>query len=121
MSYLSSFLAREEKAQESARAYPEEPTKPTKLGCVSSVGGQNHTRGENGGASNPARAYPEPLTKPTEPPIPDRSAWRSVVAAWPIERRQGWADLAEQHQVEGKGWKEAEWLAFQRSVDPEAN
>jgi hypothetical protein len=59
---------------------------------------------------------PEITTGPEGGPegIPDRRIWRSVVAIWPIERRQEWADLAEGNQKAGKGWKEAEWAAYRK-------
>src|SRR5262245_19995452 len=51
--------------------------------------------------------------------IPDRSVWRAVVATWDIPRRQAWADRAERYQLDGKGWREAEWLAFHDVKDLE--
>jgi hypothetical protein len=80
------------------------PTKPTKPGFVGFVG--------TGGQETPEiTAGPEG--------IPDRSIWRSVVATWPIERRQKWADLAEGNQEAGMAWKEAEWAAYRKvtSID----
>jgi hypothetical protein len=38
--------------------------------------------------------------------------WRSVVARWPIDRRQKWGDRANQLQDAGHGWKDAERIAF---------
>ena len=38
--------------------------------------------------------------------------WRSVVARWPIDRRQKWGDRANQLQDAGLGWKDAERVAF---------
>ena len=43
---------------------------------------------------------------------PDRSIWRSVVAAWSIDWRQEWADRAEAHQQAGDPWNVAEWKSF---------
>src|SRR4051794_12422520 len=74
---------------------PGRPTKPTKPGFVGFVG-------------TPRQEMSEITTCPEGDPeeIPDRSVWRSVVAGWPIAPRQEWADLAERHQVNGRGWRE---------------
>ena len=42
-----------------------------------------------------------------------------MVATWAIPKRQAWADRAESHQAAGKGWKEAEWLAFEATAGEE--
>src|SRR3954453_11601029 len=114
MNYLTSFLEAAGARSKSADTYPEVPTKPTKPGFVGSVGSRDHTRVENDVAkSTPPKitdTYPEVPTKPTEPPPPD-NAWRFFVADWPVPHRQRWADIAERHQVEGRGWREAEWAA----------
>jgi hypothetical protein len=41
-----------------------------------------------------------------------RLPWRSVVARWPIDRRQRWGDRANQLQDAGLDWREAERIAF---------
>jgi hypothetical protein len=38
--------------------------------------------------------------------------WRSVVARWPIDRRQRWGDRANKLQDAGLDWREAERAAF---------
>jgi hypothetical protein len=61
-------------------------------------------------------AAPTEPTKPTPPnsaAIPDRSAWRSQVADWPIPSRQAWGERANALEDAGLSWNEAEWQAFQ--------
>src|SRR5262245_49904351 len=63
-------------------------------------------------------AKPSKPSKP-QPPIPDRSVWRAVVATWDMPRRQAGADRAERYQLDGKGWREAEWQALHDAKDLE--
>src|SRR3954470_6260602 len=110
MNYLASFLASEKGASKSGDIYPEAPAEPAKPSSAGFAGSQTHTRPENRAVgADPQKStdtYPIGPAEPAKPaPIPDRSVWRSVVAGWPIARRQEWADLAERHQVDGKGWK----------------
>lgn len=74
----------------------------------------------------PAEPAVEAPTKPTkpnpEPPvvdpptIPDRSFWRSRLAAWPDDWRRRWGELAntliDANPNPGMTWREAEWRAF---------
>lgn len=51
--------------------------------------------------------------KATEPEPCTRLFWRATVAQWPIPRRQGWGDRANDLQDAGLDWKEAELRAFE--------
>jgi hypothetical protein len=115
MNYLRAFMDAERSRAGFGNTYPEALTKPTEPGFAGFVSGLDHALPESDamvtGEPGSGNAYPEAPAEPAKP-IPDRSVWRSVVATWDIPQRQRWGDLAEEHQVAGKGWQEAEWLAF---------
>jgi hypothetical protein len=52
-------------------------------------------------------------------PAAPASCWRELVAPWPIERHQRWADRAEALQAEGLPWERAEWRAFLEIAEPD--
>ena len=57
-------------------------------------------------AAPPAEPTPEPSVEPPSYP------WREVLPGWPVEWRQRWGELANQHQDAGLSWHRAEARAF---------
>ena len=100
------------------RPHPEALTKPTKPGSVSFVSEPTHTYPDLENALE-AKLDARIAAQIASEPIPDPTVWRSMVATWAIPKRQAWADRAESHQAAGKGWKEAEWLAFEATAGEE--
>ncbi len=85
--------------------------------------------------SNFPDTYPDLPAKPAKPPdrppeqevksdlpaedfdaIPDRSVWRSCLARWPDDRRLQWGRRANDLEVTGLPWNEAEFLAFKEML-----
>jgi hypothetical protein len=143
MNYLHAFLEAEKARSQKAKAYPEDTAKPAKLGSAGFAGSQNHTLTENEtddpdplqsgkpcleDPAKPAKLPPTdvlPVSPVTETILsqkvespPPASCWRELVAPWPIERRQAWADQAEALQVEGLPWDRAERQSFLEIAEP---
>ena len=118
MNYLAAFLDDVPNPSEIKDTYPEALTKPTKPGSVSFVSEPTHTYPDLENALE-AELDARIAAQIASEPIPDPTVWRSMVATWAIPKRQAWADRAESHQAAGKGWKEAEWLAFEATAGEE--